>query len=467
MNTNLIYGKLPPQAKELESATLGAILIDKFAYDKITDIIQPECLYVEANQIVFKACQSLAKRNQPIDLLTVIEELRRSGQVEAVGGIHYVTQLTNVDARMVVNIESYCRIIHQKFIQRELIRVSSEILTTAYEDSADAFDLLDDAENKILQIASSHLNSDYTNLQAGMTPVMEKIEKLRLNDSHITGIPTGFKQLDNITHGWQAPDLIILAARPSTGKTAFALNLARNAAKLATEFKTGNVGFFSLEMSTGQLIQRLLSRESELPLDSILSGQLYEGSLKRLYRTVEHDLGSVKMFIDDTAALSIQQLRSKARRMVTKDNVGLIIIDYLQLMSGDSNKSDNREREISKISRELKKLAKELNVPVIALSQLSRQVETRADPIPKLSDLRESGAIEQDADIVMFIHKPSQAAMDLDAGLKEVRYLSIAKNRNGALGEVLFRAYDYIMKWVDGDAPPVNFKPVHDENAPF
>lgn len=454
----MIYGKVPPQAKEIESAILGAILLDKYAFDKASDIINADAFYVDANQRIFKACQQLEKANMPIDLMTVIERLKSNQELDAVGGPYYITKLTN-EVVSSANIETHCRIIQQKFIQRELIRISGEIIADAYDDSTDAFELLDDAEGKILQVATAHLSTGYISLQTGMNEVLQKVEKLKAADRHITGVPSGFPSIDRVTHGWQPTDLIIIAARPSTGKSAFALNLARNAAKLAGQYGTGNVGFFSLEMSTGQLVQRIMSAESEIPLEYIKTGKIYDGSLKRLYRTVEHDLGGVKIFIDDTAALSVMQLKSKVRRMVSKDGVGLIIIDYLQLMSGETKRNDNREQEISKISRELKRLAKDIHVPIIALSQLSRQIETRADPTPKLSDLRESGAIEQDADVVVFISKPTPAAMESGALLKNIRYIDIAKHRDGALEKITLQAFDYIQKFAELGEPEPDLIP--------
>src|SRR5215203_1224730 len=404
--STMIYGKVPPQAKDLEEAVLGAIMLEKGAFDVVIEILKAECFYVDSHQRVFKAMQSLANKSQPIDILTVVEELRFKEELDLVGGPYYVTKLTNSVVSS-ANIEAHSRIVLQKFIQRELIRISGEIIGDAYEDSTDVFHLLDQAESKIYEVTSNHLKNNYESIDSVLVKTIQRIEDLRHKNEDITGVPTGYPSLDKVTYGWQNTDLIILAARPSVGKTAFALNLARSAALHPT--KPTPVAFFSLEMSAGQLVQRILAAESEIHLEKISRGKMEEHEMKQLYAKGIQRLAQAPIYIDDTAALNIFELRAKCRRLKNANNIGMIIIDYLQLMSGTGeNRNGNREQEISTISRSLKGLAKELQVPIIALSQLSREVEKRKEgaKIPQLSDLRESGAIEQDADMVMFLYRP-------------------------------------------------------------
>lgn len=468
--TTMIYGKVPPQAKDLEEAVLGAMMLEKGAFDTVIEILKPECFYVDAHQHIFQAMQSLANKSQPIDILTVVEELRTKEELDLVGGPYYVTKLTNSVVSS-ANIETHSRIILQKFIQRELIRISGEIISDAYEDSTDVFDLLDQAESKIYEVTSTHLRNSYETIDAVLVKTIQRIEDLRHKNEDITGVPTGFASLDRITYGWQNTDLIILAARPSVGKTAFALNLARNA--VLHPSKPTPVAFFSLEMSAGQLVQRILSAESEIWLEKISRGKLEEHEMKQLYARGIQRLAQAPLYVDDTPALNIFELRAKCRRLKNASKIGLIIIDYLQLMSGTGeNRNGNREQEISNISRSLKGLAKELQVPIIALSQLSREVEKRKEgnKMPQLSDLRESGAIEQDADMVMFLYRPeyydiTQDEMgDNNRGETHVR---IAKHRNGMLDTIKLRALLHIQKFIEdsggpdyGSGLPSNFKPV-------
>jgi replicative DNA helicase len=469
--STMIYGKVPPQAKDLEEAVLGAIMLEKAAFDKAVEILKPECFYVDAHQRIYRAMQGLANKSQPIDILTVVEELRFREELEMVGGPYYVTKLTNSVVSS-ANIEAHARIILQKFIQRELIRISGEIISDAYEDSTDVFDLLDQAESKIYEVTSTHLRNNYETIDSVLVKTIQRIEDLRHKNEDITGVPSGFPSLDRVTYGWQSTDLIILAARPAVGKTAFALNLARNAALHPT--KSTPVALFSLEMSAAQLVQRILSAESEIWLEKISRGKMEEHEMKQLYARGIQRLAQAPIFIDDTAALNIFELRAKCRRLKNANNIGLIIIDYLQLMSGTGDRNSNREQEISNISRSLKGLAKELQVPIIALSQLSREVEKRKDgnKMPQLSDLRESGAIEQDADMVCFLYRPeyydiTQDEMgDSNRGETHVR---IAKHRNGSLETIKLRALLHIQKFIeDGGSGndfgsmnlPSNFKPV-------
>ncbi|MEP7374904.1 MAG: replicative DNA helicase [Chitinophagaceae bacterium] len=455
----MVYGKVPPQAKDLEEAVLGAIMLEKTAFDTVVEILKPECFYVEAHQRIFSAMQNLANKSQPIDILTVAEELRSREELEMVGGPYYVTKLTNTVVSS-AHIGAHARIVLQKFIQRELIRISGEIIGDAYEDSTDVFELLDDAETKLFEITNNHLRKDYNSIDTVLVNTIKRIEDLRQRNEDVTGVPSGFSGLDRVTYGWQNTDLIILAARPAVGKTAFALNLARNAVMHPT--KPTPVALFSLEMSAGQLVQRILSAESEIWLEKIARGKMEEHEMKQLYARGIQRLSQAPLFIDDTPALNIFELRAKCRRLKNKHNIGMVIIDYLQLMSGTGeNRSSNREQEISNISRNLKGLAKELNVPIIALSQLSRAVEQRGakegSRIPQLSDLRESGAIEQDADMVMFLYRPeyydinSNAEGENTKGLTEVK---IAKHRNGTLETVKLKALLHIQKFTNWDEDP-------------
>lgn len=468
--STMVYGKVPPQAKDLEEAVLGAIMLEKSAFDTVVEILKPECFYLDAHQRVYRAMQGLQQKNQPIDILTVVEELRSREELDLVGGPYYVTRLTNAVVSS-ANIETHSRIILQKFIQRELIRISGEIIGDAYEDSTDVFDLLDDAESKLFEITNNHLRKNFDSIDTVLVKTVQRIEDMRHRNEDITGVPSGFHSLDHITYGWQSTDLIILAARPSVGKTAFALNLARNAALHPT--KSTAVAVFSLEMSAGQLVQRILSAESEIWLEKIARGKLEEHEMKQLYARGIQRLAQAPIFIDDTAALNIFELRAKCRRLKNKHNVGLIIIDYLQLMSGSGDRNSNREQEISRISRDLKGLAKELQVPIIALSQLSREVEKRKEgnKMPQLSDLRESGAIEQDADMVMFLYRPEYydiTSNEFGESNKGETHVRIAKHRNGTLETIKLRALLHIQKFTDMEnddfggsgLPGGNWKPV-------
>ena len=469
--STMVYGKVPPQAKELEEAVLGAVMLEKSAFDTVVEILKPECFYVEAHQRIYRSMQSLAQKSMPIDLLTVVEELKFKEELEMVGGPYAVTKLTNAVVSS-ANIETHSRIILQKFIQRELIRISGEIISDSYEDSTDVFDLLDDAESKLFEITNNHLRKNFDSIDTVLVKTIQRIEDMRTRQEDISGVPTGFSSMDRITYGWQPTDLIILAARPSVGKTAFALNLARHAALSAS--KPTPVAFFSLEMSAGQLVQRILSAESEIWLEKIARGKMEDHEMKQLYKRGIEKLSNAPIFIDDTAALNIFELRAKCRRLKNKHNVGLIIIDYLQLMSGTGeNRNGNREQEISRISRDLKGLAKELQVPIIALSQLSRAVESRKEghKMPQLSDLRESGAIEQDADMVMFLYRPEYydiTSNEMGESNKGETHVRIAKHRNGSLETIKLRALLHIQKFVEDDGdfggggftPGGNFRPL-------
>jgi len=450
--STMSFGKVPPQARELEEAVLGAIMLEKGAFDTVSEILLPECFYVEAHEHIFRCMMSLEQKSQPIDILTVVEELRFKELLEAVGGPYFVTKLTNSVVSS-ANVDAHARIILQKFIQRELIRISGEIIGEAYEDSTDVFDLLNTTEEKIFNVTKNFLKQDYKEMPTALAQAVTRIDNLRTQTEDISGVPSGFNSLDRVTYGWQPTDLIILAARPSVGKTAFALNLARNAALHPT--KPTPIGFFSLEMSAAQLVQRILSAESEIPLEKISRGKMEDYEYQQLHTKGIKRLETAPIYIDDTAALNIFEFRAKARRLVNKHGVGLIIIDYLQLMSGSGDRNTNREQEISTISRNLKALAKELNIPIIALSQLSRAVETRKESkIPQLSDLRESGAIEQDADMVMFIYRPEYYEVNSNEhgeSTKGETHIRIAKHRNGSLENIVLQAHLHIQRFEEMD----------------
>ena len=433
--TNIVFGKLPPQAIPLEEVVIGALIIDNNALAMVMDILVPSSFYKKAHQHIYEAILQLFEHSQPIDLLTVNEALTKAGTIDEVGGVNYLVDLSN-KVGSAANIEYHARIIAQKHIQRELIRVSTNIINDSFEDTKDVFELLDEAENGLFNITQQNLNRSFEHLGRLAIQAQDQIEKTSQQSEGLIGVPTGFADLDKITSGWQKSDLIIVAARPGMGKTAFTLALAKNA---AIDYKKP-VAMFSLEMSSLQLTTRLISMESEISGTKLRNAQLEEYEWQQLHTTVEK-LADVPLFIDDTPAINIFELRAKCRRLKMQHDVQLIIIDYLQLMSGGPDqKRGNREQEISSISRALKGMAKELEVPVIALSQLSRAVETRGGvKRPQLSDLRESGAIEQDADMVIFIYRPDYYELDDPTTPKDLAEIIIAKHRNGALDTVNLR----------------------------
>jgi replicative DNA helicase len=443
-------GKLPPQSVELEEAVLGAMLLEKEALSTVIDILSPESFYKEQNGKVFAAIVNLFNRSEPVDILTVTQELKRSGELEFVGGSYYVSALTNRIASS-ANIEFHARIVAQKYLQRELIRIGTETIKTAYEDSTDVFELLDNTTKNIFEILDSNVRKQHDKMSTLIAKAIEEIETAANQTDGLLGVPSGFTALDRITGGWQKSDLLILAARPGMGKTAFVVTMAKNA---AVEFQKP-VAIFSLEMSSIQLVKRLISSETELAQDKILKGNLDNHEFVQLNERIKK-LAIAPLYIDDTPALSIFELRAKARRLKENQKVELIIIDYLQLMSGGPDGKGNREQEISQISRGLKSLSKELEIPIIALSQLSRQVENRpgGSKRPQLSDLRESGAIEQDADMVMFIYRPEYYGLEVDENNEPTRgraEIIIAKNRHGALETVKLRFIGQYAKFADLD----------------
>ncbi len=447
---SLQYGRIQPQAVPLEEAVLGAILIDKNALVVVLSILQPSSFYLEAHQHIYSAMTSLFDKTHPIDLLTVHEELKGAGHLEQVGGPTYLVELSNRVASA-ANIEYHARIIAQKHIQRELIQVSTAIIRDSFDDTKDVFELLDDAERGLFDITQQNLNRGFQSIGALALQAQKQLEELATKTEGLTGVPSGFTELDRLTSGWQSSDLIVVAARPGMGKTSFTLSLAKNA---AMQYGKG-VALFSLEMSSLQLVQRLISMEAEISSRKLRNGQLEAHEWQQLHTAVEK-LSTVPIFIDDTPAINTFELRAKCRRLKMQHDIKLVIIDYLQLMSGggDSKKSGTREQEISSISRAMKSMAKELNIPVIALSQLSRAVETRGgEKRPMLSDLRESGAIEQDADIVSFIYRPEYYDItELDGmSMKGVAEIIVAKHRNGALDTVKLRFIDQFAKFSNLD----------------
>lgn len=450
--SNFVFGKVQPQAVPLEEAVLGALMLDKEALTIVLDILRSESFYLDAHQLIYKSMLRLFEKSQPIDLLTVMEELKKSGDLEATGGPAYLAELTNKVASA-ANIEYHARIISQKYIQRELISVSTKIIRDSYEDTTDVFQLLDDAEQGLFSIAQQNMSRGYDSMGSLASKALKQIEELKNREDGLTGIPTGFTELDRLTSGWQPSDLIILAARPGMGKTAFVLSLAKNA---ALDFNKP-IAIFSLEMSSIQLALRVISIEAEISGSKLRNGQLEDYEWQQLNSAIER-VGEAPIYIDDTPGINVFELRAKCRRLKMQHDIQLIVIDYLQLMSGGGdNQKGNREQEVSAISRALKGLAKELNVPVIALSQLSRAVEVRGGTKrPQLSDLRESGSIEQDADIVSFIYRPEyyQILEDEEGqSLKGVAEIIVAKHRHGALKTVKLRFTEQFARFSDLDDP--------------
>ncbi len=442
-------GKMPPQAVELEEAVLGALMLERDALTNIIDILKPESFYKDAHNRIFTAIFELFKRSEPVDILTVTQELKKTGQLEIVGGAYYITQLTNRVASA-ANAEFHARIVAQKHIQRELIRISTQTINDAYEESSDVFDLLDSAEKNLFSIVDGSIKKEYVPMSSLINTAIKQIEIAKDKKDGLSGVPSGLMALDRITSGWQKSDLVIIAARPAMGKTALVLSMARNA---AVEFNHP-VAIFSLEMSAIQLVTRLIASESELTSEKLKKGTLEDYEFQQLQDKTQK-LAESPLFIDDTPGLSIFELRAKARRLKEQHKIELIIVDYLQLMTAGGSGKGNREQEIALISRSLKGLAKELEVPVIALSQLSRAVETRGgDKRPQLSDLRESGAIEQDADMVMFIHRPEYYGITEDENGIDSRGMAeliIAKHRNGPIESAKTRYIGQFTKFTDLD----------------
>ena len=445
---SLEKGKIPPQAVELEEAVLGAMMIDKKGIDDVIDILNPDAFYDTKHQEIYAAIFELFQNSEPIDLLTVSNLLKKNGNLEFVGGDFFLIRLTQKVASS-AHIEFHARIILQKYIQRRLISISSEIIENAYDESTDVFDLLDDAEGKLFEVTQGNLKKSSEDAGSLVKQALKKIQEIG-NQEGMSGLATGFTKLDALTSGWQPSDLVIIAARPGMGKTAFVISMAKN---MAIDFNHG-VAVFSLEMSSVQLITRMISSETGLTSEKLRKGNLEPHEWEQLNVKVKK-LSDAPIFIDDTPSLSIFDLRAKARRLVSQHGVKIIVIDYLQLMTAGGKAGGNREQEISMISRNLKALAKELSVPVIALSQLSRAVETRGgSKRPLLSDLRESGASEQDADIVSFIFRPEYYGMtewddDEHTPCEGQGEFIVAKHRNGGLDNIRLKFTGHLAKFSD------------------
>ena len=442
-------GKLPPQAIDIEEAVLGAMLLEKNAVNDAIDILQPESFYKPAHQKIFGTILELFANSESIDILSVTERLRKKGELQSVGGPGYIAQLTNRIASA-AHIEYHARIISEKFILRSLIEVSSEVIKNAYDETQDVFNVLNEAEEGLFKIAEGNLKKSYGKVGDLVQEAMEEIQKASENTDGVSGVPTGFTDLDRLTSGWQKSDMIVLAARPGMGKTAFVLSMAKNT---AVQFGQG-VAVFSLEMSSVQLTKRLMAMETGISSEKLRKGFTSQVDWDQLHSRISA-LAEAPLYIDDTPALSIFELRAKCRRLKMQHDIQLVIIDYLQLMTAGT-KGGNREQEISTISRSIKEIAKELNVPIIALSQLSRSVETRGgDKRPMLSDLRESGAIEQDADMVVFIYRPEYYGLIEDENgmpTEGVGEIIVAKHRNGSLDTVRLRFIKQLTKFDNMDA---------------
>jgi len=431
-------GRVQPRDTDIEQAVLGALMLEKDAYVTVCDILKPESFYEPAHVKIYEAIQTLGARQQPIDMLTVTEQLRLNQTLKEAGGPAYISELT-MRVSSAAHVEYHARIVAQKYLARELISFASSIESKAFDESNDVDDLLQEAEGKLFEISQRNVKKDVTQIDPVIDQAISQIQNAANRESGLSGLETGYHELDKLTSGWQNSDLIIIAARPAMGKTAFVLSMAQN---MAVRYNTP-VAIFSLEMSNLQLVNRLISNICELEGEKIKSGRLSQLEWDQLMSRIKHLTGA-PLYIDDTASLSIFELRTKARRLVREHQVKFIVIDYLQLMNASGMKFGSREQEVSMISRSLKQLAKELNIPIVALSQLNRQVESRTDgKRPQLSDLRESGAIEQDADIVCFIHRPEYyLKASEDAAGNDIRGLAefiVAKHRSGRVDDIKLR----------------------------
>ncbi len=431
------YGHLQPQALEAEKVVLGALMIDKHAYGQVCELLKPESFYEPRNGKIYEAVRDLNMKESPVDIITITEQLAKNGTLEEVGGPVYVTELSSRVSTS-ANIVHYAKIVAQKSLARQLISFSSNIQTKAFDETTEVEILMQEAEGELFEISRTNMKKDYTQIDPVIKDALAVIHKAASNTGGLTGVPTGYHKLDDITSGWQESDLIIIAGRPAMGKTSFALSMAKN---IAVDFQRP-IAFFSLEMSNVQLVNRLISNCCEIPGNRILNGQLRDDEWQRLDKRV-NNLSGAPIYVDDTPGLSIFELRTKARRLCKEHRIQLIMIDYLQLMNANGMKFSGRQEEVSVISRSLKGLAKELGIPIIALSQLNRGVESREGidgKRPQLSDLRESGAIEQDADMVLFVHRPEYYGLLKDNDGRDLRGMAqiiIAKHRKGSTGDVL------------------------------
>jgi len=452
---NAQYGKIPPQAVEVEEAVLGALMLERDAFVGVADVLVEDCFYKEEHREIFKVIKDLSMQDKPVDLLIVTQELKNRGLLEQVGGPYYITQLTSKVASA-AHLEFHARIIAQKFIQRELIRSCSEIQANAYDDTKDVDELINEAESAIFKISEGNIKKETLPIKPILKEAVHLIEEASKRDDGLSGVPSGFSKVDRMTSGWQKTDLVIIAARPAMGKTAFVLSMMRN---MAVDWKKP-VAMFSLEMSSIQLVNRLIAAESELGSEKIKKGSLVGDDWVRLNNAIQV-LDEAPIFVDDTPALSIFEFRAKCRRLKMQHDIGIILVDYLQLMTAGTDNRGSREQEVSLISRSLKAIAKELDVPIIALSQLNRSVESREGKRPQLSDLRESGAIEQDADMVIFIHRPEYYGINEDEegnSLRNVAEIIIAKHRNGAVGDVRLTFRKELARFMDMEEYPSDFE---------
>ena len=451
------YTHLQPQAPEVERAVIGALLVDKDAYAVVCEMLTPESFYEPRNQHIYAAIRDLSMNEQPIDVLTVTEQLSKNGKLAEAGGPAYIAEISSRVASS-AHIDYHSRIVAQKSLARQLIKFTSEIETKAFDETVDVDELMQQAEGMLFELSQKNMKKDYTQIDPVITNAMEVLKKASENTSGLTGVPSGFTRLDDITSGWQASDLVIIAGRPAMGKTSFALSMAKN---IAADYQVPTA-FFSLEMSNVQLVNRLISNTCEIQGSKILNGQLQPDEWARLDKRINNLMGA-KLYVDDTPGLSVFELRTKARRLVREHGVKIIMIDYLQLMNANGMRFSSRQEEVSTISRSLKSLAKELDIPILALSQLNRSVDSREGGLegkrPQLSDLRESGAIEQDADMVLFVHRPEYYHIYEDDNHNSLRGLAqiiIAKHRKGRTDDVLLSFRGEFTRFENIDSAPMH-----------
>ena len=445
------YTHLQPQALDIERAVIGALLIDKDAYAVVCEMLFPESFYEPRHQLIYAAIRDLSLEERPVDVLTVTEQLAKNGTLVEAGGPAYIAEISSRVATS-AHIEYHARIVAQKSLARQLIQFTSDVQTKAFDETIDVDDLMQHAEGALFELSQKNMKKDYTQIDPVIKSAIDIIQKSAANKDGLTGVPTGYTKLDEITSGWQPSDLIIIAGRPAMGKTSFALSMAKN---IAADYRKP-MAFFSLEMSNQQLVNRLISNVCEIQGSKILNGQLQPDEWDRLDKRVVN-LQGAPLYVDDTPGLSVFELRTKARRLVREHGVEIIMIDYLQLMNANGMRFSSRQEEVSTISRSLKGLAKELNIPILALSQLNRGVESREGlegKRPQLSDLRESGAIEQDADMVLFVHRPEYYHIYADEHGRDLHGMAqiiIAKHRKGATGDVLLTFRGEYTRFEDPD----------------
>lgn len=431
------YAHLQPQALEVERAVIGALLIDKDAYSVVCEMLYPDSFYEPRNKAIYTAIQELAMNERPVDVLTVTDQLAHTGQLDNAGGPAYIVEISSRVATS-ANIDYHARIVAQKSLARQLIHFASDVETKAFDETIDVDELMQHAEGALFELSQKNMKKEYTQIDPVIKNALDVLDKAAQNKGGLTGVPSGYYKLDEITSGWQYSDLIIIAGRPAMGKTSFALSMAKN---IAADYQQP-MAFFSLEMSNVQLVNRLISNVCEIQGSKILNGQMQPDEWDRLDKRINSLMGA-PLYVDDTPGLSVFELRTKARRLVREKGVKIIMIDYLQLMNANGMRFSSRQEEVSTISRSLKGLAKELNIPILALSQLNRGVESREGiegKRPQLSDLRESGAIEQDADMVLFVHRPEYYHIYQDENGRDLHGMAqiiIAKHRKGATGDVL------------------------------